>query len=129
VFGHAPLLTNRHFAEFMEAFGKLALPFTNQPEVLKKLSAFYWFTVEFGLLAEEGRTKIFGSGIISSVGETLHTLKDEVAKLPFDSEQMMHTRYRTDQLQDRYFVIDSFEQLCAAIPELERQLLELVEAV
>lgn len=122
VFGHAPLLTHKPYALFMEAFGKLALTWIDRPEVLRLLSAFYWFTVEFGLLAEAGKLKIFGSGIISSVGETLHVLQDTTVKLPFNIELMMHTSYRTDQVQEQYFVIGSFEELCHALPEMERYL-------
>jgi phenylalanine-4-hydroxylase len=122
VFGHAPLLTHEPYALFMEAFGKLALKWIDRPEVLRLLSAFYWFTVEFGLLAEEDKLKIFGSGIISSVGETLHVLQDTTLKLPFNIELMMHTGYRTDQVQEQYFVIGSFEELCLALPEMDNHL-------
>lgn len=127
VFGHAPLLINGVYAQFMEAFGKLALKWAAQPAVLKMLSALYWFTVEFGLLAEHGQVKIFGSGIISSVGETLHVLHPGTANLPFDLYQMMHTAYRTDQVQEQYFVIASFEQLCDALPEMEKYLEGLMQ--
>jgi phenylalanine-4-hydroxylase len=122
VFGHAPLLTNEFFAIFMEAFGKLALKWVHHPGALKMLSAFYWFTVEFGLLSEDGAVKIFGSGIISSVGETRHVLHDQSLKIPFDIHSMMNTPYQTDKVQDQYFLIDSFEQLCDALPAIEEHL-------
>lgn len=122
VFGHAPLLTNKHFATFMEAFGKLALQWVHHAEALKMLSGFYWFTVEFGLLFEDDNIKIFGSGIISSVGETQHVLHDQSLKLSFDIHSMMNTPYRTDKVQDQYFLIHSFEQLCDALPEIEEYL-------
>ena len=127
VFGHAPLLSNTSFAVFMEAFGKLALQWVHHPEALKMLSAFYWFTVEFGLLSEDGTIKIFGSGIISSVGETQHVLHDQSLKVPFDIQSMMSTPYRTDKVQERYFVIDSFEQLCNALPAIEEYLNKVFE--
>lgn len=124
VFGHAPLLMHPAYAAFMEAFGKLALQWLHEPGALKLLSAVYWFTVEFGLLAEEGKVRIFGAGILSSIGESVHALGPQPGKLPFDLQRMMHMAYRTDVLQDNYFVIDSFEQLCEAlpliIPELEK---------
>jgi phenylalanine-4-hydroxylase len=127
VFGHAPLLTNTFFAIFMEAFGKLALQWVHHPGALKMLSAFYWFTVEFGLLSEDGEIKIFGSGIISSVGETQHVLHGQSLKIPFDIHGMMSTPYRTDKVQDQYFVIDSFEQLCDALPAIEEHLNQVFE--
>jgi phenylalanine-4-hydroxylase len=106
----------------MEAFGKLALQWVHHPEALKMLSAFYWFTVEFGLLLENEQIKIFGSGIISSVEETQHVLHNQSLKLPFDIHKMMNTPYRTDKVQDQYFLINSFEQLCNALPEIEEYL-------
>ncbi|MFA6059408.1 MAG: phenylalanine 4-monooxygenase [Taibaiella sp.] len=127
VFGHAPLLINRHFATFMEAFGKLALQWVHHAEALKMLSAFYWFTVEFGLLYEDDNIKIFGSGIISSVGETQHVLHDQSLKLSFDIHSMMNTPYQTDKVQNQYFLIDSFEQLCDALPEIEEYLNQIFE--
>lgn len=125
VFGHAPLLMHPDYAAFMEAFGKLALQWLDHPDALRQLSAVYWFTVEFGLLREAGQVKVFGAGILSSVGETAHALSDRPARLCFDLLRMMQVAYRTDVLQERYFVIDSFEQLCAAIPLLEAALQQL----
>jgi len=127
VFGHAPLLMEPAYAAFMEAFGKLALQWLEHPEALKQLSAVYWFTIEFGLLRENDEPKVFGAGILSSVGETRHALSDTPARLPFDIERMMRTAYRTDILQDKYFVIDSFRQLCDALPLLEAALACLPE--
>jgi phenylalanine-4-hydroxylase len=118
VFGHAPLLMHPDYAAFMEAFGKLALQWLHDPAALKLLSAVYWFTVEFGLLTEQGMPRIFGAGIISSVGESLHASGPGSEKLTFDIHRMMHTAYRTDVVQDRYFVIDSFEQLLHALPHI-----------
>lgn len=116
VFGHAPLLMHPAYAAFMEAFGKLALRWLHHPGALKLLSAVYWFTIEFGLLNEGGEHRIFGAGIISSLGESAHALGSQSGKLTFDIHRMMHTPYHTDVLQDNYFVIDSFEQLCHALP-------------
>ena len=118
VFGHAPLLMHPDYAAFMEAFGKLALQWQHDAQALQQLSAVYWFTVEFGLLAEQGTPRIFGAGIISSVGESLHAQGNQSEKLPFDIHRMMHTHYRTDVVQDKYFVIESFEQLLQALPHI-----------
>ncbi|WP_118973117.1 phenylalanine 4-monooxygenase [Taibaiella koreensis] len=129
VFGHAPLLMEPAYATFMEAFGQLALQWLDHPGALEQLSAVYWFTVEFGLLREENEVKVFGAGILSSVGETRHALSDMPAKFSFDMRRMMQTGYRTDILQDKYFVIDSFAQLCRALPVLEASLKALSATV
>lgn len=120
VFGHAPLLANKAYAAFMEAFGKLALKWKGEPEVLQMLSRIYWFTIEFGLLAEQGKVKLFGAGILSSIGESMHALSDRPEKKKFNLEEMMMENYRTDVLQEKFYIIHSFEQLCAALPAIEK---------
>lgn len=122
VFGHVPLLTNAAYAQFMEGFGKLAMKWIEVPEMIALLGRVYWFTIEFGLLREQQKSAIFGAGIISSPGETQNSLSNQSVKFAFDIEQMLASDYRTDIVQARYFVIDSFEQLCAALPTIEASL-------
>ncbi|HXS35240.1 MAG TPA: phenylalanine 4-monooxygenase [Flavipsychrobacter sp.] len=118
VFGHAPLLVNCAYASFMEGFGKLAIQWLHNPEAIALLGRIYWFTIEFGLLRERNENKIFGAGIISSIEETKHSMSSKSGKIAFDIEEMLTTDYRTDTLQNNYFVINSFEELCAALPTI-----------
>jgi phenylalanine-4-hydroxylase len=68
--------------------------------------------VEFGLVREEGGIRLFGSGIVSSHGESMFALDDPSPnRIRFDLERVMRTRYRIDDYQQVYFVIDSFEDL------------------
>lgn len=122
VFGHVPLLVNSAYATFMQHFGELAMKWIDMPDAIPVLARVYWFTIEFGLLQESGKNKIFGAGIISSIGETAHVYTNESQKVPFNIREMLTTEYRIDTLQPRYFVIDSFEQLCNAIPQIDQQL-------
>jgi len=126
VFGHVPLLVNSDYATFMQDFGKLAMKWIDTPEAIPILARVYWFTIEFGLLHENGKNKIFGAGIISSIGETQHVFKEESQKVPFNIKEMLTTEYRIDTLQPRYFVIDSFDQLCNAIPQIDKQLEQIL---
>jgi phenylalanine-4-hydroxylase len=109
MFGHMPMLTQPEFADFYQLFGQAALNGTGP--IRPKLEAFHWFTVEFGLIREEGDTRIFGAGIVSSNEEVTHALSDEVETLPFDPDTLVNTDYEVYNLQDRLFVMDSFEQL------------------
>jgi phenylalanine-4-hydroxylase len=122
VFGHAPLLVNPEYANFMHAFGKLALKWMHDPKAIELLGRIYWFTIEFGLLNENGKDKAFGAGIISSPGEILHATTDVSGKRPFNIEDISDSTYHTDKLQDTYFVIDSFSQLCNCIEDVEGHL-------
>jgi phenylalanine-4-hydroxylase len=109
IFGHMPMLTQPDFADFYQLFGQAAL--NGEGAIRPKLEAFHWFTVEFGLLMEDGDERIFGAGIVSSNEEVTHALSDEVEKVPFDPETLVNTDYEVYHLQDKLFVMDSFEQL------------------
>ncbi|HEX3538764.1 MAG TPA: phenylalanine 4-monooxygenase, partial [Stellaceae bacterium] len=79
---------------------------------LDRLARLYWYTVEFGLIATPEGRRIYGSGILSSAGESVYCLDDpQPRRLRFDLRRVMRTRYHIDRYQETYFVIDSFEQL------------------
>lgn len=122
VFGHAPLLSNQAYVDFFKGMSDLALKHLDDQHKIDLLGRLYWFTIEFGMIRENGQLKIYGAGIISSKGETAHCLSELTTHLPFDVKTILNTEYRTDILQDRYFVIDSFEQLYHSLPEIERLL-------
>lgn len=113
LFGHVPLLMNPVFADYMEAYGRGGVKAHGiGAEALQFLTRLYWYTVEFGLIREPGGLRIYGSGIVSSSGESTHSLESDAPnRIGFDLERIMRTRYRIDTYQKTYFVIDSFEQL------------------
>jgi phenylalanine-4-hydroxylase len=122
VFGHVPLLTNPSYCEFFEALGKLAVEHIENQEVIDMLERLYWFTIEFGLIREDGELKIYGSGIISSTGETKHSIGEGSRKHAFDVGAIMDHGFRTDIMQDDYYVIESFEQLVNALPQVREKI-------
>lgn len=115
IFGHIPLLMDETFASFMQFFGQLGLDHLSHPDRVLQLQRLYWFTIEFGLIQEKQVSKIFGAGIISSFGETNHVMSDKIQAEEFDIERIMHTSFRTDQIQTLYFSIPSFETLYDAL--------------
>lgn len=116
LFGHVPLLMNPVFADYMEAYGRGGVKaHAIDPEALVHLTRLYWYTVEFGLIKQDDGLRIYGSGIVSSKGESIYSLEaDAPNRIGFDLERIMRTRYRIDTYQKTYFVIDSFEQLMRA---------------
>ena len=116
LFGHVPLLMNPLFADYMQAYGRGGVKAHGLgAEALVNLTRLYWYTVEFGLINTPQGLRIYGSGIVSSKGESLYSLESEAPnRIGFDLERVMRTRYRIDTFQKTYFVIDSFEQLIAA---------------
>jgi len=110
MFGHMPMLTQPDFADFYQLFGQAAL--TAEGADRPRLERFHWFTVEFGLIREQGERRIFGAGIVSSNEEVTHALSDEVTLHAFDPEHIVEKDdYEVYNLQDELFVLDSFEQL------------------
>ena len=116
LFGHVPLLMNPVFADYMEAYGRGGVKAHGIGEdALVNLTRLYWYTVEFGLIRQKDGLRIYGSGIVSSKGESIHCLESDAPnRIGFDLQRIMRTRYRIDTYQKTYFVIDSFEQLMEA---------------
>lgn len=125
VFGHVPLHTDPRFADFLQTYGEAAL-LTDDPVHTERLARLFWFTVEFGLIHEDGRLKLYGSGLISSEGEGHHALySDKVERRPFDLERVCQTPFEIHHYQPILYVLDSFEQLSDAMRSYARFLLNL----
>src|SRR5690606_2881051 len=93
IFGHCPMLTNQVYADFMQRYGELGVNATHQERVM--LARFYWFTVEFGLIDTEAGLKVYGGGILSSIGETPYSIEsDQPERKAFDLLKMLRTPYR-----------------------------------
>ena len=111
VFGHVPLLSHPVFADYMQAYGeggRRAL----RHGAIDHLARLYWYTVEFGLIRDGDALKLYGAGIVSSYGESVFALDDPSPhRIGFDLKRVMRTRYRIDDYQQNYFVIDSFDEL------------------
>lgn len=113
IFGHTPMIMHPRFADFYQRIGQAALR-CRDPKVEEGLTRIYWFTVEFGLVKNPGGLRIYGNGILSSYGETQHSLTDQVTRRPFDPDVVAATPYDIWHFQDVLFVIDSFDHLAEA---------------
>ncbi|MGF1823512.1 phenylalanine 4-monooxygenase [Vibrio splendidus] len=110
IFGHCAMLTNADFAKFTEHYGKLGQAATAKQRAY--LARLYWFTVEFGLVKEGHRLKIYGGGILSSPAETMYALGGDLAvRERFDLQTVLRTPYRIDIIQPKYYVIDELSKL------------------
>ncbi|GGF13403.1 hypothetical protein GCM10011383_25770 [Hymenobacter cavernae] len=118
VFGHVPLLMDATFANFLHLLGRTALQHLHDAEALRRLRAFYGFTVQFGLVMEDGKPRIYGAGLLSSSLETHHCVHEDTPRQPFDLAMVLDTAYTEERLQEQYFVLNSWEQLTEAVAEL-----------
>ncbi|MGH7175956.1 MAG: hypothetical protein ACREJC_01125 [Tepidisphaeraceae bacterium] len=85
----------------------------HQVEAMRRL---FWFTVEFGLVRENGQPMIYGSGLVSSSGDAANALGDQCTRHVFTLERAMDQAFDIDRLQDTLFVLDSFDELFG-VPE------------
>jgi phenylalanine-4-hydroxylase len=120
VFGHIPLLTDRHYTDFLEGLGELALEYIDNAEAIETITRIYWYTIEFGLKREEGKLRIFGAGIVSSMGESKYCMRSEQppTKHDFSVQGMIDRPFRKDIFQDNYYVTSGYDQMFESLGEL-----------
>jgi monomeric phenylalanine-4-hydroxylase len=107
--GHIPNFTNCDFADFSQFIGHGARIATD--EQLEELGRLYWFTVEYGLVEEDGKLKAYGAGLLSSFGELENAFTDNVERRPFDLEQVINTTYDYSDMQPILYIIPSYAYL------------------
>lgn len=119
IFGHVPLLCNPVFSEFMQEFGKVGCSVIGDDKKVLELQRLYWYTIEFGMINQKKPT-IYGAGIISSFGETNRCVRPDIFKIPFKIENVLEKDFHTDEVQDEYVCIQSFEDLFKSLKGIER---------
>jgi phenylalanine-4-hydroxylase len=111
--GHAPMLAHGPLAELSRLVGKGARLASDAE--LERLGRLYWFTVEFGLIEESGAVKAFGAGLLGGIEDLRRAFSNEADVRPFELEQVLSLEYDYNHPQPVYFVIPSFERLCADV--------------
>ena len=86
-----------------------------------KASRLYWWTAEYGLIGDLARPKIYGAGLLSSIGEAEHCLTDAVKKLPL-SLVCADTEYDITTMQPQLFVARDFDHLFEVLDQFEATL-------
>ena len=123
VFGHVPMHAHPVFANFLEHYGKVCAGLTDA-EDLERMGRLYWFTVEFGVIREQGAIKVYGSGLISSHGECTHVVERgaglEIRE--FKLADVLDTVVDVSKMQPVLYAIESFDQIYEATKEAESQL-------
>ena len=135
---HTPFLMNKDYSNFMWEIGLLGYEILKDKKKLgrdlvvhnlKRLQNFSWWTYEYGLLKNDGKTdhlrtekndieyEIYGAGIISSFDEVRNVVSCAKGKsnqskfIPYNIEEVVMTCFDYSHIQDRYFVIDSMKEL------------------
>jgi phenylalanine-4-hydroxylase len=81
-----------------------------EPSEMALLSRLHWWTVEYGLIGTLENPKIYGAGLLSSIGESVSCLEPEVKKIPY-SIDAMNMPFDITTKQPQLFVCRGFEHL------------------
>src|SRR5579885_793302 len=139
VAGHVPMHTETAFAGPLVRFGDCAHTAGELTEsirdprerarrltnIIKGMSRFFWFTVEFGLMRGPRGVCAYGSGLLSSYGELEHAIEsDEVQRYPVQLEWLINQGAEIDHYQPLLFIVDSFDHLFELVDRLEHWMRE-----
>ena len=108
IIGHAVTLASPRLAEINRLFGE-AVSRTTDADELDRLARVYWFTIEFGVLRENGQIKAYGTGLLSSAGELAEMHRAELR--PLDLEVAANHVYDPTHYQSILFCADSFDEM------------------
>jgi phenylalanine-4-hydroxylase len=110
IVGHANMLASPRFADLYELAGRASLRCTTD-EALDRFSRVFWFTLEFGVVHEEGELRAYGAGLLSSFGE-IESFRDAEIR-PWDLQAMATTEYDITVYQPLLFAAPSFDAMLA----------------
>jgi phenylalanine-4-hydroxylase len=108
VIGHANALASSRYAALYRLAGQAARR-VEEEEALEFVSKVFWFTLEFGVMEEQGELRAYGAGILSSYGEIEEFRGMDIR--PLDLAAMGTTHYDITKYQDVLFRAESLEHL------------------
>jgi phenylalanine-4-hydroxylase len=121
VFGHVPMHAHPVFADFLAHYGQLCARIRDEA-ILERIGRVFWYTVEFGLIRQNGEVKVYGSGLISSNGECSNVINGGCAVHSFVLDEVLRTPVKVDQMHHLLFTIDSFDEIYAAVRTIEARI-------
>lgn len=121
VFGHVPMHAHPVFADFLQHYGRVCAALTREDD-LERMGRLFWFTVEFGVVRQQGTIKLYGSGLISSQGESDHVVESGPEIRDFNLDQVLEQRFSTSEMQPVLYAVESFEQIYEAAQQAEARL-------
>ena len=114
--GHLPIHADPVCAELAHQFG-LAHIGTQDLSRKNAIARLWWYTFEFGLIKENGETRVLGAGLLSSIGE-LERSRDTTLHVPFDINKVIRLPRSPHAMHEKYFVIDNMDQIAEALKKL-----------
>ena len=87
-----------------------------QPSEMAQIRNLHWWTVEYGLIGDLSNPKIYGAGLLSSIGESESCLKEEVKKLPYSIEAAQQV-FDITEPQPQLYVTPTYKHLTQVLEE------------
>src|SRR5436190_19764330 len=95
------------------------------PSEMARLSRLHWWTVEYGLIGPLENPKIYGAGLLSSIGESVSCLESKVKKIPY-SLDAADTAFDITTKQPQLFVCRDFKHLSDVLEEFASKMAPVV---
>ncbi|WP_348662911.1 phenylalanine 4-monooxygenase [Chlamydia vaughanii] len=125
LFCHVPWLLHHDFVDFFLNMGQLFInavrrvqevyPVENQTRILNSnvlaIARCFWFTVESGLVEEQGKRKSYGAATLSSPEELSNAFTNKIFISPFKTEHIIQRPFNPTELQATFFIIRDFYEL------------------
>jgi phenylalanine-4-hydroxylase len=112
--GHAPMFADAAFADLSQEIGLASLGASDDD--IERLARCYWYSVEFGVLREDGAVKAYGAGLLSSSGELAYACdpastpgRARPKMLPWRPDKAAAQFYPITEYQPAYFVAESLQ--------------------
>jgi phenylalanine-4-hydroxylase len=116
IIGHANMLGNPVFADLYELAGQASVRAAASDEALERFSKVFWFTLEFGVVWEDGELRTYGAGLLSSYGEIEEFRSAEIR--PWDLDQMGTLDYDITRYQPVLFAAESFDRMVSDLGDI-----------
>lgn len=134
--GHVPMHTDTRFADVLVRFGEIARHAANRAQNMsceneqdrihivesniRAMARFFWYTIEFGLMRSRSELKVYGSGLLSSLGEIEYSIESPlVQRYPIQLEWVINQYFEIHHYQELLFIVDSFDHLFDLVDQLE----------
>jgi len=94
---------------------------SEMPSEMTLIRNLHWWTVEYGLIGNIDRPKIYGAGLLSSIGESKNALKFDVTKIHYSIEAMDYG-FDITKPQPQLFVTPDFKTLTSVLEAFSNQM-------
>lgn len=87
-----------------------------EPSEMAQIRNLHWWTVEYGMIGDVKNPRLYGAGLLSSIGESQSCMKDEVIKLPYTIDALKMS-FDITETQPQLYVTPNYRKLTEVLEE------------